>query len=304
MKWAFSTGATALAAPTVGGAGVIATSNDKVVYAMERGVDDDQSGVDSGEWPASFEPVDVGGPVQGRSPVVPVTVSGANPVVYVGSQDGSIYTIDATAGGSVPYLWVTPIGPMVQAAPAGIFSAFNGATLDYILVGTRDSAGPNAFVALDPYTGVEIDRFDNGGAGPGEIGIVNGMAAVDYGPPAPPRVYFTNYERTPVGSTLTLRCFELADTPPVFNQIWARALGNIDSSPVLRERPRLRRQPARRRDGLLDRRPGRKQHGARPDLRPRQRAGEGLRLPRPRLERRLLRDGRLRLGRDGHRRCA
>ena len=234
VKWAFSTGATALAAPTVGGAGVIATSNDKVVYAMERGVDDDQSGVDSGEWPASFEPVDVGGPVQGRSPVVPVTVSGANPVVYVGSQDGSIYTIDATAGGSVPYLWVTPIGPMVQAAPAGIFSAFNGATLDYILVGTRDSAGPNAFVALDPYTGVEVDRFDNGGAGPGEIGIVNGMAAVDYGPPAPPRVYFTNYERTPIGSTLTLRCFELADTPPVFSQIWARALGNIDSSPVLR----------------------------------------------------------------------
>ena len=234
VKWAFSTGATALAAPTVGGAGVIATSNDKVVYAMERGVDDDHVAVDSGEWPASFEPIDVGGPVQQRSPVVPVTVGGANPVVYVGSQDGSIYTIDATAGGGVPYLWVTSIGPMVQAAPAGIFSAFNGATLDYILVGTRDSAGPNAFVALDPYTGVEIDRFDNGGAGPGEIGIVNGMAAVDYGPPAPPRVYFTNYERTPVGSTLTLRCFELADTPPVFNQIWARALGNIDSSPVLR----------------------------------------------------------------------
>jgi hypothetical protein len=63
---------------------------------------------------------------------------------------------------------------------------------------------------------------------------VNGTAAVDYGPPLPPRVYFTNYERVPVGSTITLRCFELQSTPPVFNQIWARALGNIDSSPVLR----------------------------------------------------------------------
>ena len=231
VKWAFSTGATALAAPTVGGAGVIATSNDKVVYAMERG-----PSAPSGEWPASFEPIDVGGPVQLRSPVVPVTVGGANPVVYVGSQDGSIYTIDATAGGSVPYLWVTSIGPMVQAAPAGIFSAFNGATLDFILVGTRDGTDPNAFVALDPYSGVEAERFTNGGAGPGAIGIVNGMAAVDYGPgpPANPRVYFTTYENTS-GSTITLWCFELKTSPdPVFNPLWGRALGNIDGSPVLR----------------------------------------------------------------------
>ena len=234
VKWAFSTGATALTPPTVGGAGVIGTSNDKVIYAMERGIDDDQLGVDSGEWPAGFEPAPVGGPVQLRSPVVPVTVGGANPVVYVGSQDGSVYAIDATAGGSVAK-WVKPIGPMVQAAPAGIFSAFGG-SFDYLLVGTRDSTGPNAFFALDPFSGNEIERFDNGGAGPGEIGIVNGMAAVDYGPPLPPRVYFTNYERLPGGSTITLRCFELDSmlSPPVFNQIWARALGNIDSSPVLR----------------------------------------------------------------------
>ena len=277
VKWAFSTGATALAAPTVGGAGVIATSNDKVVYAMERGPN-----APAGEWPTSFEPIDVGGPVQGRSPVVPVTVSGANPVVYVGSQDGSIYTIDATAGGSVPYLWVTPIGPMVQAAPAGIFSAFNGATLDYILVGTRDSAGPNAFVALDPYSGVEVDRFDNGGAGPGEIGIVNGMAAVDYGPPAPPRVYFTNYERTPVGSTLHAALLRARlDRSRVQPDLGPRARQHR-LEPGAAQRPHLRRQPARRRDGLFDRRTGRKQHGARPDLRPRQRAGEGLRLPGPR----------------------
>jgi len=163
-----------------------------------------------------------------------VSVGGANPVVYAGSQDGSIYAIDATAGGSAPYLWVTPIGPMLQAAPAGIFVAFGG-SFDYLLVGTRDSTGPNAFVALDPFSGGELERFDNGGAGAGAIGIVNGMAAVDYGPPAPPRVYFTSYERTPVGSTITLRCFELKAAPdPVFNLLWGRALGNIDSSPVLR----------------------------------------------------------------------
>ncbi len=233
VKWAFATGATALAPPTVGGAGVIATSNDTNLYAMERGVDDDQVGVDSGEWPASFEPIDVGGPVQLRSPVVPISVGGANPVVFVGSQDGNVYAIDATQGGVAPYLWVAPLPPMLQAAPAGIFSAFFG-SLDYVLVGTRDSAlsAPNVFVALDPDTGVEIDRYNNGGPGAGAIGIVNGMAAVDYGPPA--RVYFTSYERTGVGSTTTLWCFELQATPPVFTLLWERALGNIDGSPVLR----------------------------------------------------------------------
>ena len=235
MKWAFSTGATALAAPTVGGAGVIATSNDKVVYAMERGVDDDHVAVDSGEWPASFEPIDVGGPVQGRSPVVPVTVSGANPVVYVGSQDGSIYTIDATAGGSVPYLWVTSHRPDGSGGAGGDLQRLQRRQLDYILVGTRDSAGPNAFVALDPvHAAVEVDRFDNGGAGPGEIGIVNGMAAVDYGPPLrrASTSPTTSGRRSGARYAALLRA-RLAP-PPVFNQIWARALGNIDSSPVLR----------------------------------------------------------------------
>ncbi len=235
VKWAFSTGATAMTPPTVGGAGVIATSNDKVLYAMERGLDRDLVGVDSGEWPASFEPTDVGGPVQGRSPVVPINVSGANPVVFAGSQDGNVYAIDATLGGVVPYLWVAPVPPVVQAAPAGIFSAF-GSALDYVLVGTRDAAlsAPNAFVALDPDTGAEVDRYDNFGAGPGAIGIVNGMAAVDYGPPLPPRVYFTSYERTGVGSTITLHCLEMQSIAPVFSPLWGRALGNIDGSPVLR----------------------------------------------------------------------
>ncbi|HEY4634162.1 MAG TPA: PQQ-binding-like beta-propeller repeat protein [Candidatus Limnocylindrales bacterium] len=235
VKWAFSTGATALTAPTVGGAGVIATSNDEVLYAMERGVDDDQVGVDSGEWPALFEPTDVGGPVQGRSPVVPISVGGANPVAFVGSQDGNVYAVDATLGGVVPYLWVAPLPPVVQAAPAGIFSAF-GSALDFVLVGTRDTtlSAPNAFVALDPDTGAEVDRYDNGGAGAGAIGIVNGMAAVDYGPPLPPRAYFTSYERTGTGSTITLHCLEMQSIAPVFSLLWGRALGDIDGSPVLR----------------------------------------------------------------------
>ena len=60
------------------------------------------------------------------------------------------------------------------------------------------------------------------------------MAAVDYGPPLPPRVYFTSYERTGIGSTITLHCLELQSIAPVFAPLWGRALGNIDGSPVLR----------------------------------------------------------------------
>jgi Glucose / Sorbosone dehydrogenase/PQQ-like domain len=228
VKWAFATGIAGLTAPTVGGAGVIAASNDNVVYAMERGPD-----APGGEWPAGFEPIELGGPVQDRSPVLPLDIAGANPVAMLGSQDGNVYAVDATQGSAAPLLWVTPIGPMVQAAPAGIFRGFGG-SLDYVLASTRDGTGPNAFVALDPATGVELERFDNGGAGPGAIGIVNGMATVDYGPP--PRVYFASHERTPVGSTITLWAFELKESPdPVFNMLWGRALGDVEGSPVARD---------------------------------------------------------------------
>jgi hypothetical protein len=166
--------------------------------------------------------------------VIPLPVGASNPVAYFGAQDGKVYVVDAAQGGTVGFPWApVAIGPMVQAAPAGIFSGF-GSSLDYLLLGTRDGTGPNAFVAINPTTGAVVDSENNGGAGPGAIGIVSGMAAVDYGPPLPPRVYFTSYERVPVGSTITLRCYDLAAIAPVFNLRWGRALGNIDSSPVLR----------------------------------------------------------------------
>jgi hypothetical protein len=220
----------------VGSASVIAPSNDGFVYAMQRGTDADHLGVDSGEWPAGFRPFLLGGPAQLRSPIVPVSVSGSNPVVYLGAQDGSVYVIDAAQGGAILNPWnPLPIGGMVQGAPAGIFTAFGGA-FDYLLAATRDVGLPNAFVAIDPFTGVEIDRHDNGGAGAGAIGIVNSMAAVEYGPPFP-RAYFTSYAGTPVGTTITLRCFRLnPHTGPntVFSLEWGLVLGNIDSSPVIR----------------------------------------------------------------------
>jgi hypothetical protein len=222
VKWAFSTGVFSLTAPTVSGAGVIATSNDNVVHAMERGLG-------GGVWPAPWLPVPVDGPIQSRSPVVPITVNGASPVVYLGTQAGSVYAIDGVNGGAAaPTPWFpspsTSIATDVQAAPAGMFTAFGG-TYDYLLVGTREA--DNEFVALNPMTGAEIDRFDNGGT---PIGIISGMASVDY---STDRVYFTSFEH-PSGSPMTLWALQLGSSP-VFTPAWAmpRALGSIASSPVL-----------------------------------------------------------------------
>jgi hypothetical protein len=225
VKWSFSTGATAVSPPTVGGAGVIAPSNDRVLYAMERG-----PLPPGGQWPATWRPVELQDVVQSRSPVVPVDVLGANPVAYLGVQDGNVYAVDATRGGTVPLLWQTalPLASMVQAAPAGIFSEFDPTlTFSYLLVGTRAGSGPNALVALDPVNGTERARFDNSGAG---LGMINGMAAVDY---ATRRVYFASHEWGGAG-TNTLWCLQVNETTPILELKWARALGDIDSSPVLR----------------------------------------------------------------------
>jgi hypothetical protein len=55
------------------------------------------------------------------------------------------------------------------------------------------------------------------------------MASVDY---ATRRVYFASHEWG--AGTNTLWCLELRDSAPFFELKWARALGDIDSSPVLR----------------------------------------------------------------------
>ena len=225
VKWAFSSGLFSTTPPTVGGAGVIATNNDNVVHAMARGTT-------GGEWPAGWRPALLGGAVQGRSPVVPIPVGGANPVVFLGAQDGGVYAVNGTTGGAGPAPW--PLGPttiagLVQAAPAGIFTAFGGVR-DALFVGTRDATADNALVALDPSNGTEIGRFDNSG-GANRIGIISGAATVDY---VRKRVYFASEVG---GSANTLWCVEIDDPPnPVFKTLlWARALGRITSSPVIRD---------------------------------------------------------------------
>ncbi len=277
VKWAFSSGLFSTTPPTVGGAGVIATNNDNVVHAMERGAL-------GGEWPAGWRPALLGGAVQGRSPVVPIPVGGANPVVFLGAQDGGVYAVNGATGGAGPAPWAAPtaIGGIVQAAPGGMFTAFGGAR-DALFVGTRDAGADNALVALDP-DGTEIDRFDNGG-GANSIGVISGAATVDY---ARKRVYFASDTG---GSANTLWCLEIDDVlaNPVFKQLlWARPLGRITSSPVVRgDRVYVANDL-----GTLYSIHESGAARARPHPGDRDRRGEGLRLPGPLLAGRLLLDER------------
>jgi hypothetical protein len=168
--------------------------------------------------------------VQARSPIVPILVGSSNPVAFLGAQDGAIYAVDAAVGGAAAPPWPSPavLGPVVQAAPAGIFTAFGGA-FNYVLGGTRDATGNNAFVALDPADGSEKARYQPV-TDPGRMGIVSGTASVDY---ATSRVYFASRQRS-VGSARSLWCLQLGSSP-VFTLAWFRDdLGDIDSSPVLR----------------------------------------------------------------------
>jgi uncharacterized repeat protein (TIGR01451 family) len=235
VKWAFSTGGFSVTPPTVGTSGVIATSNDLAVHAMARGPA-------GGEWPTGlaaaddWHPFQVGGPVQSRSPVVPLTFGSVNPVLFLGSQDGYVYALDSVRGGNAAGPWGPSLvsgGKVLQAAPAGLFTGYGGA-YDYLLVGTRDSAADNVFAALDAGTGTVLASFNNGGGAGNGIGIISGMATVAYGSPS--RVYFTSHAKAG-GSPGTLWCLQLTATPSVFTGCgWlGRAdLGDIDSSPVLR----------------------------------------------------------------------
>lgn len=221
-KWAFSTGAFSITPPTVGTAAVVAPAQDGVLYAMERGLG-------GGEWPLLWEPAQLGGAVQSRSPVIPLTMGGANPVVYLGAQDGNVYSVNGTTGGASPFPWgPTSIAGVVQAAPAAIFSVWGGIQ-SYLLVGTRDAGADNRLVAVNPDTPGNVAGFFDNTGGANGIGIINGMAAVDY---TNGLVYFTSHRKSG-GSNDTLWCLKIGPPGPVLDLVWSRDLGDIDSSPVL-----------------------------------------------------------------------
>ncbi len=213
-RWVYQTSAAAVSPPAIGS--VYAVSNDAVLHSMVPG----PSG---GTWPSNWVPPALNQPAQSRPPVVLTPLGGATKVLFVGAQDGIVHALDAV-NGSV--LWESPVlGERIQAAPWGMFTIFGGA-YDLVFAGTRNSFSNNEIVALRLADGRVAWRFDNGG-GVNAIGIVSGSASVDYDTN---RIYFAS--RSPTGGSLnTLWCLSFTDVGATL--VWARAIGDIDGSPIL-----------------------------------------------------------------------
>ena len=232
VRWAFSTGASTMVPPSIRFLAAVPTvyvvSNTNVLYAMEG----DTGG---GSWPAGWQPVEFDAPSQSRPPLVPFGIGSAtNGAALVGSQDGSVYVIDADTGGTV---WKSAIAERVQAAPAGEFTAYTNGDTDLVLVGTRNTLAPNAvnaLFALNVADGVPAWNFRNLSSQGGDdlrMGIVSGGASIDY---ANNRVYFASRQGVagiPGPSPNTLWCVSFDGVAPTLE--WARNIGDVDGSPIL-----------------------------------------------------------------------
>jgi len=226
VKWSYSSAASSLAPAGVrpgpiGGGGTWAVSNDRMLHGMNPTTS-------GGDWPRtppySWVPMAMNGPSQSRPPVVPTTaVSGANEVIFLGSEEGLVYAADAITGAR---LWRSPsLGSMLLASPSGIFTDLGGAW-NLLFVGSRDAVSDNTMYMLNPADGSIITSFDNGG-GTGGIGIISSVAAVDY---TNHRLYFSSRRRSG-GSSDTLWCLSFNGT--TLSKLWSAALGDIDGAPVL-----------------------------------------------------------------------
>ncbi|MBP7866929.1 MAG: S8 family serine peptidase [Acidobacteria bacterium] len=233
VKWAYSTGASALTPPgvrpgVIGTGAVYAVSNDRNLHVM----DVTSTG---GSWPrysGTFEctPSAMDAPSQGRPTVIPTPViPGVTRVAFLGTQDGDVLAFNAMTGTQV---WSSHLGEVVQATPAGIFTAFGGA-YNLLFAGTRNATTDNAVFALNPVNGNTAWTFNNGG-GSGRIGIISSMPAVDY---ANRRLYFTSRARGG-GSPNTVWCLDFTDSGAMVNASWPSPASplvteDIDASPTL-----------------------------------------------------------------------
>jgi len=225
VTWSYHTGESALQLPGLypgalgTGAGYV-VSNDRMLHGMN-------STGSGGDWPRTapyaWAPAAMNQPAQSRPPVVPITVGSSDLVVFLGSEDGHAYAVDARTGAT---LWRSPqLASMLVGSPAGIFGAFGG-SMDLLFVGTRDATVDNVLYALDPSTGAVVWSWNNGG-GAGGIGIISSTPAVDY---TANRVYFTSRARSG-GSSDTVWCLSVSSTGA--SKVWSVAVGDADASPVV-----------------------------------------------------------------------
>ncbi len=192
VQWTYATGMTSMAPPGLSwstsapsGRSVFSVSNNRALHGTNAG----NLVPSSGFWPTNWVPFALGGPAQGRPPIVDMLPIGPSGIIaFVGSQDGHVYAIDAES--SLQVWKAGPLGPagsLIQAAPAGIFTRFGG-PFDKILVGTRNTSTGNQFLGLDLLTGAVDWTFSNAPGAPefgdgSPIGIISGAASVDYAPP-------------------------------------------------------------------------------------------------------------------------
>jgi hypothetical protein len=227
VKWAFSTGFTAMAQAGVrilgGLSSVYVVSNGGHVFALN-------GGANGGQWLANAKPYLMGGPSQVRPPVVHFSVgTGAltapNGAAFVTSQDGNVYALDAD---ELDTVWTAPVGEQVLGAATGMFSGFFAGAPNKIFVGTKNTIATNAFRAFDVETGVLSWSFENsvaqGGTGV-PPGMILGGASLHY---QTTRAFFGSRYG---GGTQSIWAIDVSGATPML--LWSQDIGEIDTSPVL-----------------------------------------------------------------------
>jgi Tol biopolymer transport system component len=143
VKWAANVAdVTALAQVGIGAGNVIAVANDGGVYALNRGAT-------GGLWSSNYRPFRTDfKPIQGRPPVLTMSVMGATHTTFVGSQDGRVYAFDADSGARVGgALWYT--SPALASTPRSRPSSSRDRRDVHVFGGV----GNHLFVGAEPTTG-------------------------------------------------------------------------------------------------------------------------------------------------------
>jgi hypothetical protein len=223
VKWAYSTGATAVVPPVVGVYGILAMSNDRALHSLTRG------SVNGGYWPTSWVPRPLMGIVNSRSPVVPfkVPVGGADTILFTGDDAGYAQAVNALTGATVWGPFRPDANATITGAPGAILQQYGGVR-DLILVPTRKnvSANPSALFGLGLADGSTVSSFDGGGT----MGPVDGTPAIDY---ATNRVFVASRQ---LNAGDTVWCIQVNASDPALSPtpVWSRYVGDVDTSPVLR----------------------------------------------------------------------
>jgi outer membrane protein assembly factor BamB len=173
-------------------------------------------------------PATLAGVVHARSPVVPflAPVAGANALLYVSDDTGSVTAVDADTG-LIAWGPEKPAGSdSMRGAPGGVFTQYSGSR-DLVLVG---SISPNPTVDPSEFYGISIDGLPvidpvlETFNGVNTMGAVLGSPAVDY---AADRVYVTSNSLSGGDTVWSIRLSN-------FSVDWSQNVGSISTSPVLR----------------------------------------------------------------------